>query len=63
MGNVFPRIPGHEIVDDIVEVGEGVSHLKNGDRVGGPGTVVMMVSVDTVNAASSNYAISTRSTV
>lgn len=35
-GNVFPRVPGHEIVGDIVEVGEGVTNLKNGDRVGGP---------------------------
>ena len=36
LGNVFPRVPGHEIVGDVVEVGEGVSIFKDGDRVGGP---------------------------
>lgn len=36
MGNVFPRIPGHEIVGDIVELGSSVSNFKVGDRVGGP---------------------------
>ncbi|KFZ09548.1 hypothetical protein V502_08675 [Pseudogymnoascus sp. VKM F-4520 (FW-2644)] len=36
MGDVFPRTPGHEVVGDIVSVGEGVTHLKKGDRVGGP---------------------------
>ncbi|KAF5021144.1 hypothetical protein F66182_6844 [Fusarium sp. NRRL 66182] len=36
MGDVFPRVPGHEIVGDVVQVGEDVSNLKNGDRVGGP---------------------------
>ncbi|KAK2601796.1 hypothetical protein QQS21_004680 [Conoideocrella luteorostrata] len=35
-GNVFPRIPGHEIVGDVVELGEGVKHLQLGQRVGGP---------------------------
>ncbi|KFY19608.1 hypothetical protein V493_07892 [Pseudogymnoascus sp. VKM F-4281 (FW-2241)] len=35
-GDCFPRVPGHEVVGDIVSVGEGVTHLKNGDRVGGP---------------------------
>lgn len=36
MGNVFPRVPGHEIVGDIVEVGEEVTRFKGGERVGGP---------------------------
>ncbi|KAH7001103.1 chaperonin 10-like protein [Ilyonectria destructans] len=36
MGDVFPRVPGHEIVGDIVEVGEGVTRFKGGERVGGP---------------------------
>lgn len=36
MGDVFPRVPGHEIVGEIVEVGEGINNFKNGDRVGGP---------------------------
>jgi D-arabinose 1-dehydrogenase-like Zn-dependent alcohol dehydrogenase len=35
-GDVFPRVPGHEVVGDIVAVGENVTHLKKGDRVGGP---------------------------
>ena len=34
--DVFPRVPGHEIVGDVVEVGSGVSQFKKGDRVGGP---------------------------
>ncbi|KAI6784588.1 Alcohol dehydrogenase-like protein [Emericellopsis cladophorae] len=36
MGNVFPRVPGHEIVGDVVAVGEGVTRFKGGERVGGP---------------------------
>ncbi len=36
MGNVFPRTPGHEIVGDVVQVGEGVKTLTTGQRVGGP---------------------------
>ncbi|KAF4976548.1 hypothetical protein FZEAL_6804 [Fusarium zealandicum] len=36
MGDVFPRVPGHEIVGDIVEVGDDVPNFSNGDRVGGP---------------------------
>ncbi|PHH93048.1 hypothetical protein CDD83_1750 [Cordyceps sp. RAO-2017] len=32
----FPRVPGHEIVGDIVEIGEGVQGFTNGQRVGGP---------------------------
>jgi D-arabinose 1-dehydrogenase-like Zn-dependent alcohol dehydrogenase len=34
-GEVFPRVPGHELVGDVVAVGENVSRLKDGDRVGG----------------------------
>ncbi|KAL6833292.1 GroES-like protein [Trichoderma sp. SZMC 28015] len=36
MGDVFPRIPGHEIVGDIVELGSDVKNLELGQRVGGP---------------------------
>ncbi|KAM0245156.1 hypothetical protein ACHAQJ_010637 [Trichoderma viride] len=36
LGNVFPRIPGHEIVGDIVELGAEVKELTVGQRVGGP---------------------------
>ncbi|KAI5459091.1 chaperonin 10-like protein [Mariannaea sp. PMI_226] len=36
LGDVFPRTPGHEIVGDIVEVGEGVTRFTGGERVGGP---------------------------
>ncbi|CAM3550717.1 alcohol dehydrogenase AdhP [Aeromicrobium ponti] len=32
----LPLIPGHEGVGEIVEVGEGITHLKAGDRVGVP---------------------------
>ncbi|KAK1706138.1 hypothetical protein CaCOL14_006467 [Colletotrichum acutatum] len=34
-GPVHPRVPGHEIVGDIVAVGEGVSRFRGGERVGG----------------------------
>ncbi|OTB01315.1 hypothetical protein M426DRAFT_323584 [Hypoxylon sp. CI-4A] len=36
LGDVFPRIPGHEIVGDIVAVGDQVTRFKGGERVGGP---------------------------
>ncbi|KAG8159983.1 hypothetical protein KVR01_010620 [Diaporthe batatas] len=35
LGNSFPRIPGHEVIGDIVAVGEGVTRIKEGERVGG----------------------------
>jgi len=35
-GNSFPIIPGHEIIGDVAEVGEGEHRWKVGDRVGGP---------------------------
>lgn len=35
-GPVFPRVPGHEIVGDVVSVGEGVKSVAVGQRVGGP---------------------------
>ncbi|KAI0444374.1 alcohol dehydrogenase [Xylaria telfairii] len=35
-GDVFPRVPGHEIVGDVVSIGENVTRFTNGDRVGGP---------------------------
>ncbi|KAM3502373.1 hypothetical protein MY10362_004882 [Beauveria mimosiformis] len=36
MGNCFPRVPGHEIVGDVVQIGDGVKSLAVGERVGGP---------------------------
>jgi D-arabinose 1-dehydrogenase-like Zn-dependent alcohol dehydrogenase len=36
LGDIFPRIPGHEIVGDIVELGSSVTNFKLGERVGGP---------------------------
>ncbi|CAN8101238.1 unnamed protein product [Discula destructiva] len=35
LGDVFPRVPGHEVVGDVVVVGEGVTRFKGGERVGG----------------------------
>ncbi|KAI9170747.1 Alcohol dehydrogenase-like protein [Paramyrothecium foliicola] len=34
-GNVFPRTPGHEIIGDVVELGEDVEGIEIGQRVGG----------------------------
>lgn len=34
-GNSFPRVPGHEIIGDVVKVGSAVVGVKPGDRVGG----------------------------
>lgn len=34
LGDVFPRVPGHEAVGDVVAVGEGVINFKRGERVG-----------------------------
>ncbi|KAI0839241.1 alcohol dehydrogenase [Hypoxylon sp. FL0890] len=36
LGDVFPRVPGHEIVGDVVAVGSNVTRFKGGERVGGP---------------------------
>ncbi|TGJ82064.1 hypothetical protein E0Z10_g6704 [Xylaria hypoxylon] len=35
-GEFWPRVPGHEIIGDVVSVGEKVTKFANGDRVGGP---------------------------
>ncbi|KAK8099848.1 zinc-binding dehydrogenase [Apiospora kogelbergensis] len=35
-GNPFPLVPGHEIIGDVVALGEGVSRVTLGDRAGGP---------------------------
>lgn len=35
-GDVFPRVPGHELVGDVVQLGEGVDNFVIGQRVGGP---------------------------
>jgi hypothetical protein len=35
LGEVFPRIPGHEVIGTVVKVGEGEKKWKVGDRVGG----------------------------
>lgn len=32
----FPRVPGHEVVGDVVELGSGVESFSIGDRVGAP---------------------------
>jgi len=34
-GNSFPLIPGHEVIGNVVAVGEGENRWKVGDRVGG----------------------------
>lgn len=36
MGDVFPRTPGHELVGDVVAIGENVTRFSGGERVGGP---------------------------
>ena len=33
--NVFPRVPGHEVIGKVVAVGDGEKKWKVGDRVGG----------------------------
>ncbi|KAK8064247.1 alcohol dehydrogenase [Apiospora saccharicola] len=35
-GNSFPLVPGHEIIGDVVAIGEGVSRVAVGERAGGP---------------------------
>ncbi|GAO13625.1 uncharacterized protein UV8b_01755 [Ustilaginoidea virens] len=35
-GDVFPRTPGHELIGDVVELGEAVKTIQIGQRVGGP---------------------------
>ncbi|KAF1945973.1 alcohol dehydrogenase [Clathrospora elynae] len=35
LGDVFPRIPGHEVIGTVVAVGEGETKWKVGERVGG----------------------------
>jgi len=34
LGTVFPRCPGHEIIGKVHKLGSGVTHLKEGQRVG-----------------------------
>ncbi|KAI1843582.1 hypothetical protein JX265_007366 [Neoarthrinium moseri] len=34
-GEILPRVPGHEYIGTVVAVGEGVTKVSNGDRVGG----------------------------
>ncbi|KAM0265168.1 hypothetical protein ACHAQJ_000321 [Trichoderma viride] len=36
MGPIFPRVTGHELVGDVVAVGENVTRVTVGQRVGGP---------------------------
>ncbi|KAI1491307.1 alcohol dehydrogenase [Biscogniauxia mediterranea] len=36
LGPVFPRVPGHELVGDVVAVGDRVTRFSGGERVGGP---------------------------
>ena len=35
-GNSFPIVPGHEVIGNVIAVGDGESRWKAGDRVGGP---------------------------
>ncbi|PVH75282.1 putative alcohol dehydrogenase [Cadophora sp. DSE1049] len=35
-GNAFPIVPGHEVIGNVVAVGDGEKRWKVGDRVGGP---------------------------
>ncbi|KAI0409936.1 alcohol dehydrogenase [Xylaria palmicola] len=35
-GDLFPRVPGHEIVGEVASIGENVTKFSKGDRVGGP---------------------------
>ncbi|KAK8065006.1 hypothetical protein PG997_011753 [Apiospora hydei] len=39
-GNSFPLVPGHEIIGDVVAVGDGVSRVAVGERAGGHGMEV-----------------------
>ncbi|CAI6094239.1 unnamed protein product [Clonostachys chloroleuca] len=34
--DLFPRVPGHEIVGDVAAVGPDITSFKGGERVGGP---------------------------
>ncbi|KAI2782727.1 alcohol dehydrogenase [Daldinia loculata] len=34
--DVYPRVPGHELVGDVVAIGSNVTRFKGGERVGGP---------------------------
>ncbi|KAH6608422.1 alcohol dehydrogenase [Trichoderma cornu-damae] len=36
LGPIFPRVTGHEIIGDVVAVGDNVTRLAVGQRVGGP---------------------------
>lgn len=35
LGDVFPRVPGHELIGDVVAIGENVTRFSGGERVGG----------------------------
>jgi D-arabinose 1-dehydrogenase-like Zn-dependent alcohol dehydrogenase len=35
-GNAFPIVPGHEIIGNVVAIGDGEKKWKVGERVGGP---------------------------
>lgn len=35
-GPMFPRIPGHEVIGEVVKLGDAVDKWQIGDRVGGP---------------------------
>lgn len=34
LGDLFPRVPGHEAVGEVVAVGDGVTRVKIGERIG-----------------------------
>lgn len=35
LGDVYPRVPGHEVIGKVIAVGDGEKKWKVGDRVGG----------------------------
>lgn len=35
LGDIFPRVPGHEIIGEVVELGSGVTNFQLGERIGG----------------------------
>jgi D-arabinose 1-dehydrogenase-like Zn-dependent alcohol dehydrogenase len=54
-GIQYPRVPGHEVVGIIDEVGAGVSEWKKGQRVGVAGTAARTAPV--ANAGAGIFAI------
>ena len=49
-GIQYPRVPGHEVVGIIDELGEGVSEWKKGSAPGSAGTAAMTARVSSAGA-------------